>query len=226
MAKDYYDILWVNKSASGDDIKKAYRKKAMEFHPDRNKGDAWAEKKFKEVNEAYDTLWNESKRKNYDMFWSSSWNFYNNASWNASWWFGWFEDLFSQFWWGRAKSSNSAHFDFSDMFGWWASDFTSSRKTEVKEEKASLDIEKTIEIPFFDFLFWTSVLVNNWIGKSVTIKIKEWTKPWTKMRVKWYWRSSWKEIWNLMIKVDAKMPKEISEIDKKMLSSIKDNIWY
>lgn len=224
MSKDFYSVLWVNKSSSSDEIKKAYRKKAMEFHPDRNKWNPDAEKKFKEINEAYSTLWDDSKRKQYDTFGSSSWNFYN---WNT-WWgspFSWFEDIFSGFWWWKKSSSNfSWGFDFSDMFWWW----NSSRQTEVKEKQKeeNLDIDKTVEIPFFDFLFWTSVLVNNWIGKSVTIKINPNTKPWTKMRVKWYWRSKWWKVWNLMIKVDAKMPKEISEIDEKMLKSIKENIWY
>ncbi len=66
--KDYYEILGVNNSASDQDIKKAYRKKAMKFHPDQNKGDSKAEERFKEVNEAYAVLKDKDKRKQYDMF--------------------------------------------------------------------------------------------------------------------------------------------------------------
>ena len=67
MAKrDYYDVLNVNKSASKDDIKKSYRRLAMKFHPDRNKNDTGAEKKFKEVKEAYEVLSDGSKRETYD----------------------------------------------------------------------------------------------------------------------------------------------------------------
>ena len=56
MANDYYEILGVQRNSSDDDIKKAYRKLAMKYHPDRNKGDKSAEAKFKEINEAYETL--------------------------------------------------------------------------------------------------------------------------------------------------------------------------
>lgn len=68
MSKDYYKILGVNKSASADEIKKAYRKLAMKYHPDRNKGNKEAEAKFKEVSEAYAVLSDQEKRKQYDMF--------------------------------------------------------------------------------------------------------------------------------------------------------------
>jgi len=66
--KDYYKILGLNKSASADEIKKAYRKLAMQYHPDRNKDDKAAESKFKEISEAYAVLSDPEKRKQYDMF--------------------------------------------------------------------------------------------------------------------------------------------------------------
>jgi len=65
---DYYEVLGVNKSATPDEIKKAYRKKAMEFHPDRNPGNKEAEEKFKEAAEAYDVLSNADKKARYDQF--------------------------------------------------------------------------------------------------------------------------------------------------------------
>lgn len=69
MAKrDYYDVLGVKKNASGDDLKKAYRKLAMQYHPDRNPGDAKAEQQFKELNEAYEILKDEQKRAAYDQY--------------------------------------------------------------------------------------------------------------------------------------------------------------
>src|SRR3954451_13076178 len=68
MPKSLYDTLSVSKSASQDEIKKAYRKLAREYHPDKNPGDASAEEKFKEVQTAYDVLSDDEKRKAYDRF--------------------------------------------------------------------------------------------------------------------------------------------------------------
>ncbi len=69
MAKqDFYEVLGVSKSASGDDLKRAYRKLAMKHHPDRNPGDKSAEQKFKEISEAYDILKDDQKRAAYDRF--------------------------------------------------------------------------------------------------------------------------------------------------------------
>lgn len=66
--RDYYEVLGVEKNASADEIKKAYRKKAIQYHPDRNPGDKEAEEKFKEAAEAYDVLSNPDKRARYDQF--------------------------------------------------------------------------------------------------------------------------------------------------------------
>ncbi len=69
MAKDYYQILGVPRNASKEKIKKAYRKLAMQYHPDRNPGKGkWANEKFKEINEAYGVLGDPEKRKQYNQF--------------------------------------------------------------------------------------------------------------------------------------------------------------
>jgi len=69
MAKrDYYEVLGVSKNASDDEIKKAYRKLAIKYHPDKNPGDKEAEAKFKEINEAHDVLSDKQKRARYDQF--------------------------------------------------------------------------------------------------------------------------------------------------------------
>lgn len=69
--KDYYSVLGVDRNATEDQIKKAYRKKAMQFHPDKNPGDAAAEAKFKEAAEAYEVLGDAQKKQNYDRFGSA-----------------------------------------------------------------------------------------------------------------------------------------------------------
>ena len=66
--RDYYEVLGVEKNANADEIKKAYRKAAIKYHPDKNPGDKEAEEKFKEAAEAYDVLSNEEKRARYDKF--------------------------------------------------------------------------------------------------------------------------------------------------------------
>ena len=66
--RDYYEVLGIGRSATADEIKKAYRRLAMQYHPDRNPGDAEAENKFKEATEAYEVLSNDKKRSMYDQF--------------------------------------------------------------------------------------------------------------------------------------------------------------
>ena len=66
--RDYYEVLGVNKSANKEEIKKAYRKLALKFHPDKNKGDKAAEEKFKEASEAYHVLSDDKRKSNYDQF--------------------------------------------------------------------------------------------------------------------------------------------------------------
>lgn len=73
--KNYYETLGIPKTASSDEIKKAYKKMAMKYHPDRNKGSKDAEEKFKSVNEAYQVLSDEKKKKNYDQFGSAEGGF-------------------------------------------------------------------------------------------------------------------------------------------------------
>src|ERR1700712_1270118 len=73
--KDYYKVLGLEKTASQDDIKKAYRKLAVKYHPDKNPGDKKAEEKFKEINEANEVLSDAEKRKKYDEL-GENWKYY------------------------------------------------------------------------------------------------------------------------------------------------------
>ena len=66
--KDYYEVLGVDRSASEDEIKKAYRKLAVKYHPDKNPGDQEAEEKFKEISAAFEVLKDSDKRRKYDQF--------------------------------------------------------------------------------------------------------------------------------------------------------------
>lgn len=101
--KDYYKLLGVDKKASDAEIKAAYRKLAKKYHPDLNKGDSEAEKKFKEINEAYEVLGDSEKRKKYDMF-GSNYNFSSGQNFDPS-----------QYGFGGFTGSSGGG-DFSDFF--------------------------------------------------------------------------------------------------------------
>lgn len=95
MKRDYYEILGVAKNASAEEVKKAYRKVAMQFHPDRNPGNKEAEDKFKEAAEAYEVLNDADKRSQYDRFGHNAFgngrgNGYGSGGMNM-------DDIFSQF---------------------------------------------------------------------------------------------------------------------------------
>ena len=103
--KDYYKILGVSKNASQDEIKKAYRKLAVKYHPDKTKGDKKSEERFKEIGEAYEVLKDPEKRKKYDQL-GSNWKQYENAGYGA----GGFD--FSHFGGGRT-GGRTYHFEGS-----------------------------------------------------------------------------------------------------------------
>ena len=95
MAKrDYYEVLGVEKTASADEIKKAYRKKAIQYHPDRNPGDKEAEEKFKEAAEAYEVLSNPQKRQRYYQFGHAG---VDGAAGGGAQWSGSMQDIFEHF---------------------------------------------------------------------------------------------------------------------------------
>ena len=115
--RDYYEVLGVKKDASAEDIKKAYRKAAMKYHPDRNPGDKEAEARFKEVGEAYEVLSDDGKRSRYDQFGfagvdpnygAGAGGYGGGSGFGGFGGFGDFGDIFSEFFGGSGGSRGGA----------------------------------------------------------------------------------------------------------------------
>jgi molecular chaperone DnaJ len=136
MAKNYYDILGIEKGASDDEIKKAYRKLAHQHHPDKQGGD---EAKFKEINEAYQVLSDKEKRSQYDQFGST----FEGAGAGGASGFGGFD--FSGF--GNGQGGFNFEGDLGDLFGdiFGGGGGRASHATQEKGKDVAVDIELTLE---------------------------------------------------------------------------------
>ncbi len=142
MSKDYYDLLGVSKSASADEIKAAFRKKAHEHHPDKG-GDA---EKFKELNEAYQVLGNPEKRQRYDQFGSAA---FNGGAGNGAGGFGGFG--------GFQNGGGFGNMDFEDLgdiFGGFGDifGFGGGRQTSKRQSRGR-DMEMSLHLSFMDAAF-------------------------------------------------------------------------
>lgn len=144
MSTDYYNVLGVDKKSSAEEIKKAYRKLAHKYHPDKNGGD---DKKFKEINEAYQVLGDEQKRKQYDTFGTAGSQFGGAGAGGFS---GNWQDFAGGF------SSSSADFDISDIFdmftGGGGGGFSRSSRTRQRRNVGE-DLSFLIDIDFLDVVF-------------------------------------------------------------------------
>jgi molecular chaperone DnaJ len=173
MAKDYYNILGVQKGATKDDIKKAFRKLAHQYHPDKQGGD---EAKFKEINEAYQILSDDGKRATYDTY-GSDFNGANGGPFDpAQGGFGGFDFSGFQQANGGAQGFNGMEFDLGEMFGDF---FGGGGRGRVKRGR---DISMDIEIPFAESIFGTERKVL--ISKTMVCDVCQGNggKPGTKLK--------------------------------------------
>ena len=163
---DYYKTLGLQKGASAEEIKKAYRKLAFEFHPDRNSGNAEAEKRFKEINEAYDVLSDEKKRREYDMFGSSSYSSQAQHTYYQS--ENTYSDPFAQ-WWNENSSANEY---YNESFR----QYNSSRKEYAKRSMLKSAVSAIVCLLFAKFFGLVLLLLLPlgfiWFGVMITSVIK------------------------------------------------------
>lgn len=196
--KDYYKILGVEKSATQDEIKKAYRKLAMKYHPDRNPGNKSAEEKFKEITEANEVLSDPDKRKKYDTL-GANWKQYQHTGTG-------FDDFFTKFGGTRRGSGTTYEFtgDLGDLFGGMGggfSDFFESffgsggRRSRsgfdsqgFQTQSTAIDIEADLNITLEEAFNGSErqIIVD---GKKLKVKINPGTKDGQKLRLKSLGRS-------------------------------------
>ncbi len=178
--KDYYKVLGVDRSAKQDEIKKAYRKLAVKYHPDKNPGDKAAEEKFKEISEAYQVLGNEESRKKYDEL-GANWKQYENMNYGGQGFQGFegfqgfggsgFSDFFDAFFGGGGG------FDFSNIEG-----FGGGRRSRTRTMKGQ-DLTASIDLTLREAYTGSQRLIN--VGnETIKISIKPGVKSGQTLRVK------------------------------------------
>lgn len=194
--KDYYKILGVEKSATQDEIKKAYRKLAMKYHPDRNSGNKTAEEKFKEITEANEVLSDPDKRKKYDTL-GSNWKQYQHTGGQG------FDDFFTNFGGGRRSSGSGSSYEFNgninDIFGGMGGGFSDFFESffggraggfggRTQQQKTAVDVEAILNVSLEDAYNGSEKTINV-DGKKLKIKVTPGTKDGQKLRLKGMGRS-------------------------------------
>lgn len=140
--RDYYEVLGVSKGASADEIKKAFRRAAIQYHPDKQGGD---EVKFKEVNEAYEVLKDPSKRQRYDQFGHAGVGSSAASDGNP---------------FGGGYGGQNVHFDFGDLgLGDIFENFFGGGAQRQRQQRRGRDVEARVEVSFEDAVFGTEVEV-------------------------------------------------------------------
>ncbi|MGA1870427.1 MAG: DnaJ C-terminal domain-containing protein [bacterium] len=178
-SNDYYKILGVSKSADDAELKKAYRKLALKYHPDKNKGDQSAEEKFKKINEAYAVLSDKKKRAQYDKFGSAEFHqrfsqedIFKGFNINDI-----FENLFSQQFGRRTSRSRNPFEDFGGFNFGGGGNYNSSwdtgfAQTRTRAPQKGTDITRDLVISIEEAAKGTKKYVTLRYGSSQTKKVK------------------------------------------------------
>ncbi len=188
--KDYYKVLGVDKNATAEEIKKAYRKLAMKYHPDKNPGNKQAEEHFKEINEANEVLSDPQKRSHYDQLSNSyqSWQQDGNNPNSFRW-----EDLFNNPQYTTRTTRVNNMDDFGDMFGGGFSDFFNAffgnarprnqrRRTSTRRVVQPQTYQQPVTISFWEAYQGTRRLLQ-FDNKKIEVNIPAGVKTGSKVRI-------------------------------------------
>jgi len=220
--KDYYTVLGVERNASASDIKRAYRKLAMQFHPDKNPGDKQSEEKFKEINEAYEVLSNPSKRARFDQIADSyqSWQRTGGQPGGFDW---------SRWTTGAPGGMHVDFGDLGDLFGGGGfSDFFNSifsgmgvpRQGRGQAQRAQgRDIEQPITISLNEAYRGTTRVLK-FDGRSLEVKIPPGAKSGTKVRLAGYGSSVGGSSGDLFLVVRVKPEKGFRRKDNDLHTDV------
>ncbi|MUI53400.1 DnaJ domain-containing protein [Aliivibrio fischeri] len=167
--RDYYEVLGVSKSSTEKEIKKAYKRLAMKYHPDKNQGDAQAADKFKEIKEAYEVLTDPDKRGQYDDFGHAAFQNGGNGGFGGgfgggqSQGFGGFEDIFGSAFGGRSRGGFGSG-GFEDMF---------SQHRQPRAQKGQ-DRQFNLTVDFADAIKGCEQIIElpvNGVNKKINVKV-------------------------------------------------------
>ncbi len=195
MAKDYYKILGVSKDASAEDVKRAYRKLAHRYHPDKNNGSA---DRFKEINEAYQVLSSPQKRAQYDQFGTAG-NTFNG--------FGGF---------GRQQTQG---FDFNDFSGFGFGGFG-----DIFEDLFSgvfSQVQTEVEISLTSALLGENIRLRTNQGEEIDFKIPPGTRDGATFRFRGKGLATRNGRGDLLVTVKIRFPRHLSREQKELLEELK-----
>jgi DnaJ-class molecular chaperone len=206
--KNYYEILGISKSASKEEIKKAFYKMAHKYHPDKKEGD---EKKFKEVNEAYQTLSDDSKRARYDQFGPGFENMNSGNNYGQG--FGGFD--FSGF-----GQGGGVEFDLNDIFSdFFGGNMRGGFHTRVPRGR---DMQTEIAISLIDSILGSEKKIIIDGKKEITIKIPAGIQNGQTLKMTGYGEQIKNgKAGDLYIKIKLKIPNKISKKAKDLLEELK-----
>jgi len=208
---DYYKILGVDKTIAQKDVKKAYLKRAKQFHPDLHPDDPKAKAKFQALQEAYDVIGDAEKRAKYDKYgeqWQQAEQF-ENAGYGGG--FGGFG--------GGRSGGGFEGFDFSQFSGGGFSSFfqdlfggMGGRGQRVYQEKPT-NTQATVTIDLYTALLGGDVMVTTGSGERLKLKVKPETQPGTKVRLRGKGRGGT----DLILTYQVKLPTNLTERQKQLV---------